>query len=259
LADGWSRCSGGGAVYHYGFTTVGECNFTDDAVTHGGCDIWSYGESATITRALFRRGRAPVGMVYSVYQADLVNVSDSIFMDSTSFAFHSHGSTGGSVIIASGCYFKDVGGFDSGPVPDTWIVLIDCEFSNESVWTAGSVLFNGSRLHVTRNVDVHPPVVDRECVWYADHQALFPTATRSRTGRETDTPSATATMRRSPNATWARPPPTPDEGTWTLVIAMLGAIGVAALVIVVIGVIAIKRKPPEPEEAIEDGILPYTE
>jgi hypothetical protein len=52
--------------------------------------------------------------------------------------------------------------------------------------------------------------------------------------------------------------PPPEEGSWELVIAMLRGIGAASLVIVVIGVIAIERKPPEPEEAIEDGILPYT-
>jgi hypothetical protein len=59
--------------------------------------------------------------------------------------------------------------------------------------------------------------------------------------------------------TWAKPEPEPDEGTWALVIAMLGGIGAAALIIVVIGVIAIKRKPPEPEEVIEDSIPPYTD
>jgi hypothetical protein len=66
-------------------------------------------------------------------------------------------------------------------------------------------------------------------------------------------------MRRSPNATWVGPDPESEGGTWALVIAMLGGIGAAALVIVVIGIIAIKRKPPEPEEVIEDSLQPYTE
>jgi hypothetical protein len=260
LTPGWAQCSGGGALYHYGVALLAGSNFTGNRVTYGGADLWSYGESAAVRGCIFRGGEAPSGMVYSVYQADVVDISGSIFMDSASVAFHSHGSTGGSLIVAVNCSFARVGGFEAAAVGDAAIVLIDCEFSNATIWLSGPVSVTREALAVTRSIVVHPPAEDRECVWYGPHQALFPTATRSATRLQSRTPTETATTRRSPNATWAVPQTNKnDEATWSLVVAMLGGIGAAALVIIVIGVIAIKSKPAEPEEVIEDSIPAYTE
>jgi hypothetical protein len=67
-------------------------------------------------------------------------------------------------------------------------------------------------------------------------------------------------MRRSPNATWAYPKTDKDhQGTVSLVVAMLGGIGAAALIIVVIGIIAIGSKEPEPDDAGEESVPAYTE
>jgi hypothetical protein len=250
-------CSGGGAIYHYGSASAGQTNFTDDSVTNGGADIWSYHTSAVMSWCIFRRGCAPAGMVYSVYQGDVVNISDCIFMDSESPAFHSAGSTGGSFILASRCYFLNVGGFGAARVPDASILLIDCKFSNTSLWTDGSVGVTGEHLGVSSTVAIHEVVIDRECLWYGDHVPLFATAPPSRTALPTEAPTRTPTPRKTPTATWAQPTEKPDK-TGLYVLGIVAGISLVALVIVIVGVIAIKRKPPEPEETIEDS-MPYTD
>jgi hypothetical protein len=241
MIQGWSQCSGGGAIYHYGIGFVNQCNFTDNAVTYGGSDIWSYGESMTVKGGIFNGGKAERAMVYSVYHSNIVNISDSVFLNSESLVFHSHGSTGGSKITAVSCYFNKVGGFETEPVPDASIVLVDCEFSNQSVWTTGVVIINGSKLGVTRSVEIISPVVDRECLWYGSHQGL------------------TATRGRSPMNTGTNSDGEGGRSIWALVIAILGGIGVVGLVIVVIGMIVIKKKPSEIEGGIKDRMQPYTD
>jgi hypothetical protein len=120
-------------------------------------------------------------MIYSVYQGDIINVTDCIFMNSSSTTFHSHGSTGGSIIVARKCYFKDVGNFDCTPDDDALIYLIDCEFSNSSISTFGSVSISNARLNITKDVVIAPAVVDRECLWYVATTTTVPTASPNAT------------------------------------------------------------------------------
>jgi predicted lipid-binding transport protein (Tim44 family) len=88
---------------------------------------------------------------------------------------------------------------------------------------------------------------------------MFPTATRSLTKTASRTPGLTPTMRRSPNATWARPDsPTPEKPSAALIGGLVGGIVGASLIIIIIGLIAIKRKPPEQDDVMEES-MPYTD
>jgi hypothetical protein len=178
LTGAFSRCSGGGAVFDYGSASISECNFTGNLATYGGADLWSYCSPASVAYCLFNGGNAPFGMVYSVYQGNVVNISASSFLNSSSPTFHSQGSTRGSLIIARHCFFKDVGGFDCYLDSDAVILLIECEFSNASVWTVGSVTVGHARLNVTRTVIIAPLVVDRECPWYGLASTSSPTSSK---------------------------------------------------------------------------------
>jgi hypothetical protein len=166
LEGSFNTCSGPGALDQCGDTRVLRCNFTDNSVLYAGSDLWSYFRPSVVNYCIFNRGKSELAMIYSVYQGNKLNVTLCSFLNSTSPAFHSHGSTGGSVITARNCLFSNVGGFSCEPDDDALVILINCDFSNSTIWTSGSVSCTGGRFNVSRSVAIHEAVVDRECLWY---------------------------------------------------------------------------------------------
>jgi hypothetical protein len=233
LEGAFSQCWGPGALYQCGDALVLRSNFTDNRVKRAGSDIWSYFRPELVGYCIFNRGVAALAMIYSEYQGNHVNVSQSSFLNSTSLCFHSHGSTGGSVITARGCLFKDVGGFDCNPTDESLIFLINCDFSNATIWASGSVSVTGARVNSTRSVAVHHAVVDRECLWYAD---------------------------KTPLATQPRPTATGVKGEektilWIAVGAAGGAVAIAAIVAIACVVRGVRRLASKSRSQLN----PYTE